>query len=230
MVNWDNFWRNPARSYIKIMNASAFDYVNNLKSDVSLNDSQIVLDYGAGTGSVSRQILKYVKSINVYDKSPSMTLKLKHLFSDNSTVQVLNELEDINEKIDLVLISSVIQYIDRQDLSLIIQKLQKISNKKHQIVISDIIPVNSNKTLESILMIKKSIALKVFLPYLWQMLTITLMILRRSKIKLTEYNEADLIKLFNNFGYEVQILTRNLGLSEQRYSIVCSHNGIKSKI
>ena len=230
MVNWDNFWRNPARSYIKIMNVSAFDYVNNLKSDVNLNDSQIVLDYGAGTGIVAKQILKYVKSINVYDKSPSMTLKLKHLFSDNSSVQVLDKLEDINERVDLVLISSVIQYIERQDLSLIIQKLQKISNKKHQIVISDIIPVNSNKTLESIMMIKKSIALKVFLPYLWQMLTITLMILRRSKIKLTEYDQAGLIELFNSFGYEVKILAHNLGLSDQRYSIVCSHDGIKSKI
>ena len=110
------------------MNVGAFDYVNNLKLDVNLNDSQIILDYGAGTGIVAKQILKYVKSINVYDKSPSMTLKLKHLFSDNSSVQVLNELEDINEKVDLVLISSVIQYIERQDLSLTIQKLQKISN------------------------------------------------------------------------------------------------------
>ena len=212
------------------MNASAFDYVNNLKSDVNLNDSQIVLDYGAGTGIISKQILKYVKSINVYDKSPSMTLKLKHLFSDNSSVQVLHALEDINEKVDLVLISSVIQYIERQDLSLIIQQLQNISKKNHQIVISDIVPVNSNKTLESILMIKKSIDLKVFLPYLWQMLTITLMILRRSNIKLTEYDEGDLIKLFNSFGYEVNILAQNLGLSDQRYSIICSYNDFKSKV
>jgi hypothetical protein len=80
------------------------------------------------------------------------------------------------------------------------------------------------------MMIKKSIALKVFLPYLWQMLTITLMILRRSKIKLTEYDQAGLIELFNSFGYEVKILAHNLGLSDQRYSIVCSHDGIKSKI
>ena len=65
MVNWDNFWRNPARSYIKIMNVGAFDYVNNLKLDVNLNDSQIILDYGAGTGIVAKQILKYVKSISV---------------------------------------------------------------------------------------------------------------------------------------------------------------------
>ena len=45
------------------MNVGAFDYVNNLKLDVNLNDSQIILDYGAGTGIVAKQILKYVKSI-----------------------------------------------------------------------------------------------------------------------------------------------------------------------
>ena len=206
------------------MDAGAIYYAENLKSVVDLKKHEIILDYGAGTGVISEHILKYVRGINIYDSSAYMTSILKKKFLNVDSVRVLEVLDDMDVEADLVLICSVIQYIDKKDLATLVQKIQKISKKNHKVVITDIIPLGSNRVIESILMLKKAKQLKILPQFLWQIIsTIPLLFMSSSQKKLTKYNEKDLINLFNSYGYSVERLKENLGLSNQRYSVICSY-------
>ena len=125
-----------------------FDYLGQIdlkeiKKLIKLRKLRI-LDFGCGIGIWSRKDLRqsFVQKITLYDKNNRLKKKLNEKYIEKK-INVVFDLKKILQKNDfnLVIISSVIQYMDIFKLKKLIQKIYKNfyqKNRELYVVITDI--------------------------------------------------------------------------------------------
>ena len=93
-----------------------------------------ILDFGCGMGIWSRKDLKqsFVQKITLYDKNNKLQKKLNEKYIEKK-INVVFDLKKILQKNDfnLVIISSVVQYMNIFKLKKIIHKISKIFCRKN---------------------------------------------------------------------------------------------------
>jgi len=110
---------------------------------IKINEFKI-LDFGCGTGIWSKKDIKkeFVKKIILYDNNKSLHKILKDKYTDKK-ITINFDLNKIlkNNSYNLVIMSSVIQYINLNDLKKIINDFYENFNERknnHYIIITDI--------------------------------------------------------------------------------------------
>lgn len=118
-----------------------YNYEINIKKIFNLTNLKrlSILDFGCGTGIwPSKNLDKKINEIILYDNNKKLLFFLKKKYK-NKNVKINFNLNKIikNKNYNIILLSSVIQYISKSDLRKIIYKLTK-NKKKIFIVITDI--------------------------------------------------------------------------------------------
>ena len=128
-----------------------------------------LLDFGCGSGSWDeKKIDKEINSIYLYDKNKDLMPILKKKYSSRKISIEFNERKIFKKDINIIVFSSVIQYMSDKELNEIFSKIIRIyKNKKIYIFINDhplkkriiellMLPfINLNKFLYSISLIYK---------------------------------------------------------------------------
>jgi len=118
-----------------------YNYQINIKRLISLTDYKKlnILDFGCGKGLWPNKIktIKKINKIILYDNEPSLFPLLKQKYNSKK-FQVNFDLNKIlkNKEYNVIVFSSVIQYIPHVNFKKLLQKLTK--NKKTLIVVSDV--------------------------------------------------------------------------------------------
>lgn len=102
--------------------------------------SLYILDYGCGIGNWNEKDVNFhsIKKITLYDKNLKLAKFLKKKYNSKKINITFSYKEILKKKnFNLVILSSVIQYISPSKLKVLINKLSK-NNKKLIFVISDI--------------------------------------------------------------------------------------------
>ena len=98
-----------------------------------------ILDFGCGTGIWNQAGGGH--KIYLYDKNKlaSKHAKKKH-HSDKNFIIInsLKEIQNLQKKIDIVLLNSVIQYIDKDSLEKLLLNFDKSLKKNYKIIINDV--------------------------------------------------------------------------------------------
>lgn len=98
------------------------------------NQNNIILDYGCGNGVYSKNYRSSkVKKILLYDKNRKIKKFIKKKYKNNQNIFWLDKLDS---NYNIVLINSVIQYMNNNELKILIKFF--IEKKVKKIIISDI--------------------------------------------------------------------------------------------
>jgi hypothetical protein len=120
----------------------------------------VIFDFGCGVGIWNKSNLnKKIKKIFLYDKNEKAILEAKKKYKRNKKIFFIKKKNFFNNKIffkknkiDIILINSVIQYIAKTELKKILTMLDKNNlNSRYKIIITDI-PIH-NRIIEIFLLL-----------------------------------------------------------------------------
>jgi len=102
-----------------------------------------ILDFGCGIGFWEFEQIKIINNIILFDKNKKLIPYLKKKYSKNKNISInFNKKEVFKKNINIILISSVIQYMNNLELEELFSEISKKYNKKEIIVFINDHPVN----------------------------------------------------------------------------------------
>jgi 2-polyprenyl-3-methyl-5-hydroxy-6-metoxy-1,4-benzoquinol methylase len=135
---WSHYWARFDRLE-RIYAAQATDYVHNLAKVVTLRPEMRVLDVGCAYGHVGALIAPRVRDVALWDPSPAMQVHARRVNAGHANVRVLETMQDAGGECDLILMNSVLQYLnDSERLALLTACSGQLASSG-SIVISDVI-------------------------------------------------------------------------------------------
>ena len=141
-----DYWQSHYDSMAKheslyLFDAESNDYFARLKRSVPLSGNIRVLDFGCGLGFVTRLLAAEAGEVGYWDYSANM-LETAAARLDGTTNTTRIELGDgamPAEKFDLIVVNSVIQYMEQDVLESWLERWRELLNDDGKLLISDII-------------------------------------------------------------------------------------------
>ncbi len=221
---WDSYW-NSNNINRDIMQVWAAYFVGLYEKTFGFTGSEVVLDFGAGFGNVSFFIRNKAQKIYLYDKSEYMLEVLKVNFQNSKNMHIISSVNDIDEKVDIILVNSVLQYMSIDELKKALLELQRICKPDTKIVFSDIIPHNYSKITDFLVQLKLSLKFRFFRKLMIYAVSNSVFSpsLSLSSNYLTKYDEDELIEILSEFNFASEKMESNFTFSKKRYTLVCTH-------
>jgi SAM-dependent methyltransferase len=140
---WTAYWQGVPELR-RVFRHEAAEYVRRLQRAVELPNEARVLDFGCGFGFVAELLAPRVAEVAVWDAAHSMRsrarVNLAHVpnvrFVDLSAGSALGE----QDRFDLILVNSVIQYMDRDELRSCLGAWHRLLRPGGKVVLSDLLP------------------------------------------------------------------------------------------
>ncbi len=109
-MDFDKVYKN----YDKFMNRFGFYKVEEIEKALDLQGEEVIVDIGGGTGHIATHLSKKCKRIYVLDESEKMLSKVE---VTNKVIPVVGDAFkiEIDEKIDVVLLTDVLHHIKEQE-------------------------------------------------------------------------------------------------------------------
>jgi SAM-dependent methyltransferase len=152
-----------------------------------------VLDFGCGAGSWNSNNLKIINKVYLYDKNKKLIKILKKKYKNKKIIITFNKKIFFKKDINLIIFSSVIQYINNKELKKIFNKIIDNYKKKKLLIL-----INDHPNLPRIIEL-------LFLPFVnWKKLIYSLTLLNKNyfKIKLFKHKIHNKDYLINNFEFK----------------------------
>jgi len=226
---WSEFWKDPYQlrpgrkhvdAHYKFLGEKFVGYFKNLQG-------KKVFSFGCGEAGEISWALKAGAKIFLYDQSPVFDKLVREKFAGNSQVYILTEEEwfrPIDEKFDVIYLSSVVQYFSEQELGNLLKKLIGMMAPGGRIAIIDVISKNTTPLADTLDFLRVSL----LLGFWWSGLKTVFNLFRSSYMKtrdmtgFTKYDRADLEALVSPLGLKVVDQPRNLCLSARRQTFILS--------
>lgn len=227
--NWSQFWNKENPEFDKIMERTTAIFYENMNVLFPIKNKDIVLDFGCGSGILIRYLKDICKKVVGVDNSTLYVEKCKESFRGTNNVSIfqisdIHTLEKIllEEKINRVIVLSVIQYFESLDYLYTFLEIFRKSVVKSalsiDVVIADIIPVKHSIIQDFFEILCDSIKNK----YLF---TLIIFILKYIRVSFRETNKLRLqvdYQFFENYakmnGVNVMKIKR-LTNHSNRYSV-----------
>jgi 2-polyprenyl-3-methyl-5-hydroxy-6-metoxy-1,4-benzoquinol methylase len=228
--NWERFFKKPPNSFNDIMNESTILVGEKLLEHHLINKTNQVLDFGCGPGFLIDHIKNDTKSIMGVDISETYIETCKEKFRDNPnlTFQHLTPYNHVqmaeiisSQKIDTVIILSILQYYNSKDevIDLILHLKKASENQKFKCIIADLIPENHSFMSD----VKDLVFHAIKKRYI---LTLVKFILYTFNSDYSKFKKSGMLQLdydfFEKIAKENQIKiykTERITLHSQRYNI-----------
>lgn len=150
--NWNFFWNKENAAFDQLMAITTNIFYKNMSNQFPINPTDIVLDYGCGSGILINHLSGISKKVVGVDSSAWYVEKCKKTYENTNNVVIykvsgIPDLEYIlkKENANKVVVLSVIQYFTSLDeLHSFLEILRKSvlgSKYKINVLIADIIPV-----------------------------------------------------------------------------------------
>ena len=218
-MDWSEYWNSNNNINHKILGKWSEYYCKALTKLNKLNDDDIVLDYGAGTGVISGYISNQVKSVVAYDNSTAMHRLCVSNMNKFENVSCSIELSN-TQNVSFILINSVLQYIDSSELDELLNFVSKNTNAT-SMIISDVVPDDYNPYFDAINNLWYSLNNQFLFNYLFFLFKEFMMrILPGKSFVWNKYNKTLLIAKLKKYGWEIELID-NLSPSINRFSLFC---------
>ena len=221
---WDSYW-NSTNINRDIMQVWAAYFVGLYEKTFGFTGSEVVLDFGAGFGNVSFFIRNKAQKIYLYDKSEYMVEVLKVNFQNSKNMHIIPSLDEIDEKVDIIIVNSVLQYMSPDEFKKSLIELQRICKPETRIVFSDVIPHNYSKVTDFFVQLKLSLKFNFFRKLVLYAVSNSLFSpsLSLSSNYLTKYDEGELKAILSEFNFTSEKMKSNFTFSKKRYTLISYH-------
>ena len=145
--SWKSFY-DSLHPNLEVMRLESREYVRKLERLNLISADSTILDFGCGAGFIAQMLAPKVKKISLWDISATMQrLALSHTAGcPNVTFLDLSDFRgpEVRQTFDLILVNSVIQYMELGDLSLWLSRWRQMLREHGKVIISDIITPDGN--------------------------------------------------------------------------------------
>jgi len=213
-----NFWQQPATNNPR-WRAEATDLANRLSTLVPDLETRHVLDYGCGQGLVATCLSTKVKAIDLWDNSQKAIKQAQEVCRSCHNVKILKNLS--TEKVyDLILVSSVIQYITEEQLQKSMALWKQMLKPGGLVLITDIIPTRRRIASEILALVRFAVKYGLLfnmlltgireLPQYWY---------KSRKRPLTYYDPNTIAELSAATGFKLEFVS-NPNIFPTRYAVL----------
>ncbi|MBX3521252.1 MAG: methyltransferase domain-containing protein [Xanthobacteraceae bacterium] len=230
MRDWISYWDSDHPIYV---NARHFDvhYANIADDIVRLVPSKAarVLDYGCGEALHADKIAANCATLYLCEAAPTVRTRLKERFGRIANIAVVTPEEVAAmepESLDLVVANSLLQYLKRNELLVLLKVWRALLAPGGALVLADVIDPKQSALADALSLLnfarKNGFLTAAFIG----LVKTTLSDYRklRAQLGLTTYAEAEMLKLLADAGYDAARLRPNLGHNQGRMAFRAQKN------
>jgi len=208
-----------------LFEAEARDYFARLDSALPLERDERVLDFGCGLGFISGLIVPKVGSLGYWDYAENMLAVAERRlqnFPQAAPLDLADPAEDPEHAFDRIVVNSVIQYMDRDELAGWLCRWRGMLDRGGRLIISDIILPESSFLGEAMDTLKFAARegflvrtlVQDFLQYARYLRT-------RKQATMARYAVDEIRGLAAAAGLGAEVVDGNLTYKKNRYTVVC---------
>jgi SAM-dependent methyltransferase len=230
MRDWISYWDSDHPIYV---NARHFDvHYANIADDIVrlLPGKQArVLDYGCGEALHADRIAANCATLYLCEAAPTVREKLKARFGKVANIAVTTPEEVAAmepQSLDLIVANSLIQYLKRPELLALLKVWRRLLSPGGSLVIADVISHKQSAIADAASLLnfarKNGFLTAAFIG----LVKTTLSDYRklRAQLGLTTYDEAEMLTLLSEAGYDAARLRPNLGHNQGRMAFRAQKN------
>lgn len=231
MSDWRSFWDGEHAIYVsdrhKAVHYRAIaDGILAHVAAAGPGNGAVVLDYACGEALEAPRVAEAVGRLVLCDGAPSVVAKLRERFGGLPNVGFALP-EDLDTQLadgssDLIVVSSLIQYLSRDDLAALLDRFRAKLKPSGRLVIADVIPPDAGMVADVTSLLRNAFR-NGYLPAALMGLVATAVSpyrKLRAEIGLATYGEAEMIGLMARHGFTATRHRPNLGLTPHRMTFV----------
>lgn len=228
MRDWLSFWNSPNRIYVSERHRDVHyrDVALAIRPLVPFS-SATVLDYGCGEATAAHLVADAAGRLILSDGAAAVREKLVARFKDHPKIVVCSP-EEVAlmspGSIDLIVLNSVAQYLDRAVFSELLGLFKKLLARNGRLVVGDVIPPHTSAVTEVAALMRLAWH-NGFVPAALLGLARTLFSkyrALRSRLGLSHYSEAEMIEVLARSGFTARRHFPNLEHNQERMTFVAS--------
>jgi SAM-dependent methyltransferase len=230
MRDWISYWDSDHPIYV---NARHFDvhYANIADDIVRLLPGQQarVLDYGCGEALHADRIAANCVTLHLCEAAPTVRTRLKERFGRTANIAVTTP-EDVAAmepgSLDLIVANSLIQYLKRDELVKLLKTWRRLLAPGGALVLADVISPKQSAIADALSLLRFAANNGFLTAAFIGLVKTTLSDYRklRAELGLTTYDEAEILKLLSEAGYDAARLRPNLGHNQGRMAFRAQKN------
>jgi SAM-dependent methyltransferase len=230
MRDWISYWDSDHPIYV---NARHFDvHYANIADDIIrlLPGKQArVLDYGCGEALHTDRIAANCATLYLCEAAPTVRTRLKERFGKvvNIAITTPEEVAAMEpESLDLIVANSLIQYLKRDELLALLKVWRRALSPGGALVVADVISPKQSAIADAFSLLRFAAANGFLTAAFIGLVKTTLSDYRklRAQLGLTTYDEAQMLKLLTEAGYDPARLRPNLGHNQGRMAFRAQKN------
>ena len=222
MTSWREFWNGAHHIYVSDRHRDV--HYRRIADDIRRlvpHGEAVVLDHGCGEALHAERVAQACGRLLLCDAAPSVRERLRARYADLAEIDVLapEEVEALPDAgLDLVVASSLVQYLSREELTVLLALWRRLLRPQGRLVLADIIPPEAGVLSDATALLGFAarerflgaavvgLAATFFSPYRR---------LRRS-LGLARYGEPDMLDLLRQAGFSAERLRPNIGFNQSR--------------
>lgn len=186
-----------------------------------------LLDFGCGEALMAPDIVARGGRVFLFDAAGGRRPRLRQRYSHLDGVVVPDELDALEGGCDMVLLISVIQYLPRDELPALLERLARVLKPGGRLLVGDIL-APENSVVGDVAALLRFAWAEGFLVEALGGLLRTLNSnyhLRRKTLGLSTYAVPDILALLDRAGFDAQPLPDNIGHARHRRSVIATRRG-----
>lgn len=231
MSDWRSFWDGEHAIYVsdrhKAVHYQAIaEGILAHVAAAGLGHESVVLDYACGEALETPRVASAVGRLVLCDGAPSVVARLRERFGQLANVgfALPEDLDTVlgDGSTDLIVVSSLIQYLSRDDLGDLLGRFRAKLKPVGRLVIADVIPPDAGMVADVTSLLRNALKHGYLPAALMGLVATAVSPYRklRSQIGLSTYSEAEMIGLMADHGFTAERHRANLGLTPHRMTFV----------
>jgi SAM-dependent methyltransferase len=227
-VSWRDFWNGEHAIYANERHRLLHDrfVARDIVALIPKPDA-VVLDYGCGEATAAADIAMRCSRLLLCDAAPTVRARVTERFSGLTAIEVLSpeDAEELDDGcIDLMVVNSVVQYLSAPELNELLALARAKLSPDGRLVLADIVPNGQSPLADAAALLRFAAQGGFLLAALSGLARTFFSDYRklRSDLGLATYDEAQIIALLHEAGFEASRYRPNLGHNQGRMSFLAS--------
>lgn len=231
MADWRSFWDGEHAIYVSDRHkqvhyrAIADGILEHLAAGGAGREA-VVLDYACGEALDAGRVAAAAGRLVLCDGAPSVVQKLADRFAGQDAIAAVlpEDLDAVlaDREADLVVVSSLIQYLGRDDFAALLGRFRRKLKSSGRLVVADVIPPDAGMVADVLSLLRNGLAHGYLAAAVRGLAATAVSPYRklRTELGLTTYAEADILALFAREGFSASRHAPNMGLTPHRMTFV----------
>ena len=221
MKSWLDYWNTDTPIYVSARH-KVLHYEGIARDIAALVPSAeaAVLDHASGDALAAETVAARCASLTLCEAAPAILARLNLRFAGHAKISVTDPaaLADSSIKFDLIVVSSLLQYLKPEELQSLLALLRAKLRDSGALIIADVIPPGVSPVTDALALLRFAARGEFFFAALAGLARTFFSNYRklRGELGLSMYSEAAMLALLKEHGFSARRMAKNIGHNPAR--------------